>query len=114
MRSFESGVQAIPEIGRLSKVRRRGSPPFNAITYTSLATPAMVPRTNANALPSGENAGSRSRYASGGEVSCRVLASASENIVMAEFELPETVRGNTSSLPSGDQFSQGYWTHAML
>src|SRR5690348_2707142 len=114
MRSFESAVHAIPVMGRLSKVSRCACPPPIPTTYTSLVTPATVPRTNATYLPSGEKEGSRSRYSSGGKVSWRALELDKDNSAMAELVLPGTVWGNARSLPSGDQVSHGYCTRSML
>jgi hypothetical protein len=92
-----------PMMGRLSNVRRFASPKGSLITKTSLLTPATVDRTNASRVPSGENAASWSSQPAGGDVSDRVVESASDNTeIQARVGSAELLSENASELPSGD------------
>src|SRR5258705_2653121 len=107
MMSLPETLHASPVIGRLSNVRRRGGPTVIGTTYTSLATPATVPRMKATCEPSGENSGLRSRYSSGGCVRIDVVEVASSKSVMLELVPTEYVRGKARVFPSGDHESPG-------
>src|SRR5882762_11739368 len=107
MISRPSAVQVRPKSGRLSKVRRLGSPPVVGTTNTLLTTPAMAPRMKATCEPSGEKAGPSSRSSAGGNVSARLVESASDRSVIQEWVLVPLFSGNANTLPSGDQASLG-------
>src|SRR5215469_16730112 len=100
----------MPNIGRLSKVRRLTSPPVAETTNKSFTTPAMVPRMNATFEPSGENMGLLSRASSGGDVSRRVLKSLNDKNPIQECGLLGLPSVNAKVLPSGDQLMPGYST----
>src|SRR5438128_12297371 len=72
--SRPSGVQVAPNIGRLSKVSRLGSPPVVG-TRNRSATIAPFPARMKATVEPGENTGRKSNWRCGGDVRCLVVES---------------------------------------
>ena len=106
--SWPSLVQARPYIKPLSKVICRGSPPLAVSTNKSLRSPGAAVRTKATVEPSGEKAGPQSDLSTGGDVSGRVVKSASESNVIQEWDESALPSEKARTLPSGDQLRETF------
>ena len=100
--SLPSSVQT-GDVLELSKVSRLGSPPVAGITNKSLPRPPTLPRAKATLKPSGEKEGSSSTSSGMGDVSGRVVKSASESKAIRERMSFALRSENAKTLPSGDQ-----------